>query len=282
MSATTDRPGVRLAGRSALVTGAASGIGRASAIALARHGASVAVTDIVDESARAVADEIKAAGGVAFAARLDVSDEADWHAVVATTVERFGGVDILHNNAARTDPSFLARDTAQHIDAAHWRATLEVNLIGTALGCKHVIPRMLERSCGSIINSSSVSGLSGDPGLVAYAASKGGINALTRAIAIIYGKQGVRCNAVAPGVVLTEIVQRLFGPEHLAAFECHHLTPRLGTPEDIANAVVFLASDEAAFITGQVLPVDGGFLSHFPTTSLAGAPSGPGIGATAA
>jgi NAD(P)-dependent dehydrogenase (short-subunit alcohol dehydrogenase family) len=260
--------GVRLAGRVAIVTGAASGIGRATALALAREGAAVVVADLNAEGARQVASEIEAAGGRARGQAADVANEASVAAMVEAAVETFGGLDVLHNNAAASDPALMGGDgevTALSLET--WERTLAVNLRGPMLGCKHAIPRMLERGGGAIVNTSSATGLTGDLVRTAYGVSKAGLDGLTRYVATQNGKRGIRCNAIAPGVIATPALAANVPPELIAVYERSHLTPRLGTPEDIASMVVFLASDEAAFITGQVLSVDGGLLAHHPAVA---------------
>jgi NAD(P)-dependent dehydrogenase (short-subunit alcohol dehydrogenase family) len=256
----------RLAGRVAIVTGGASGIGHATALALAREGACVVVADLDGEGARRVAAEIAAQGGRALASRTDVSDEASVAAMVQASVEAFGGLDILHNNAAASDPAVIGADgDIVDLEVETWERTLAVNLRGPMLGCKHAIPRMLERGGGVIVNTSSASGLTGDLARVAYGVSKAGVDALTRYVATQYGKRGIRCNSIAPGVIATPALEANVPPAEVAIHERSHLTPRLGRPEDVAAAVVFLASDAAAFVTGQTLCVDGGLLAHHPT-----------------
>ncbi|HEU4428617.1 MAG TPA: SDR family NAD(P)-dependent oxidoreductase [Myxococcota bacterium] len=258
----------KLAGRVAIVTGGGSGIGRASALALAREGAAVVVADLSEERAGFVAAEIASAGGRAHAQPVDVAEEASVVAMVDAAVTRFGGLDVLHNNAAATDWSVLGGDgELAELELAIWERTLAVNLRGVLLGCKHAIPRLLARGGGSIVNTSSASGSTGDLVRTAYGVSKAGVDGLTRYVATQYGKRGIRCNAIAPGVIETPALRQNVPPEQVALFERHHLTPRLGTPEDIANAVVFLASDDAAFITGQIISVDGGLLAHHPTVA---------------
>jgi len=258
----------KLAGRVAIVTGGGSGIGRASALALAREGAAVVVADLSEERARLVAAEIASAGGRAHAQAADVADEASVVAMIDAAQMQFGGLDILHNNAAATDWSVLGGDgELAELELAIWERTLAVNLRGVLLGCKHAIPRLLARGGGAIVNTSSASGQTGDLVRTAYGVSKAGVDGLTRYVATQYGKRGIRCNAIAPGVIETPALRQNVPPEQVALFERHHLTPRLGTPEDIASAVVFLASDDAAFITGQILSVDGGLLAHHPTVA---------------
>jgi len=255
-----------LAGRVAIVTGAASGIGRASALALARAGAAVVVADLDPAGARRVAAEIETLGGRARAQPVDVSDPGAVAAMVEAAVDAFGGLDILHNNAAASDPAVIGSDgELVDLDLAVWERTLAVNLRGPMLGCKHAIPRMLERGGGAIVNTSSASGLTGDLARVAYGVSKAGVDSLTRYVATQYGKRGIRCNSIAPGVISTPALEANVPPEMIAIYEESHLTPRLGSPEDIAAVVVFLVSDAAGFITGQTLCVDGGLLAHHPT-----------------
>jgi len=252
----------------AIVTGAASGIGRASALALAREGASVLVADLDAAGAARVAAEIEGAGGRAAGQRTDVSDPASAAAMVEAAVRAFGGLDVLHNNAAASDPGVIGADgELVDLDLAVWERTLAVNLRGPMLGCKYAIPRMLERGGGAIVNTSSASGLVGDLARVAYGVSKAGLDSLTRYVATQYGKRGIRCNSIAPGVIATPALESNVTREQIAIYARNHLTPRLGRPEDIAAAVVFLASDAAAFITGQTLCVDGGLLAHHPTYS---------------
>jgi NAD(P)-dependent dehydrogenase (short-subunit alcohol dehydrogenase family) len=258
----------KLAGRVAIVTGGGSGIGRASALALAREGAAVVVADLSEERAGFVAAEIASAGGRAHAQPVDVGEEASVVAMVDAAVARFGGLDVLHNNAAATDWSVLGGDgELAELELSIWERTLAVNLRGVLLGCKHAIPRLLARGGGAIVNTSSASGSTGDLVRTAYGVSKAGVDGLTRYVATQYGKRGIRCNAIAPGVIETPALRQNVPPEQVALFERHHLTPRLGTPEDVANAVVFLASDDAAFITGQIISVDGGLLAHHPTVA---------------
>ena len=255
----------KLEGRAAIVTGAASGIGRASALRLAAEGARVLVADLDAAGAARVAAEIEAAGGVAAPQRTDVADEASIAAMVAAAVSRFGRLDVLHNNAAATSPDVIGRDQGLlELDVEVWDRTLAVNLRGPMLACKHAIPHLLARGGGAIVNTSSAAGLAGDLSRTAYGASKAGLDALTRYVATQFGKRGIRCNSIAPGVIQTPALAANLSREQIASYERHHLTPRLGRPEDIAAAVAFLASDDAAFITGQVLSVDGGLLAHHP------------------
>jgi NAD(P)-dependent dehydrogenase (short-subunit alcohol dehydrogenase family) len=269
------RDSFSLEGRVAIVTGGASGIGRATCFALGRAGASVLVADLNGEGAAAVALEMADGGFKAHGFAADVGDEASIEAMVEAAVEIFGGLDILHNNAADSDPALQSRDLGVAEMATEvWDRTMRVNLRGPMLGCKFAIPRMLERGGGVIINTSSASGLTGDDTRAAYGASKAGLQSLTQSVATQYGKQGIRCNAIAPGVIATPSLAANVPAAQLDVYTENTLTPRLGLPEDIAGAVVFLSSDAAAFITGQVLSVDGGLLAHHPavagTRKLAG------------
>lgn len=260
----------RLDGRVAVVTGAGSGIGAASAAKLASAGAAVAVTDIDLVAAQAVAVGIADNGYRAIAVRLDVADEAAWVTALDRIRRELGPVTVLHSNAALTSPEAYAADLGvADLDIGVFDRVLAVNLRGGVLGCKHVVPGMVGAGGGSIVLTSSVKGLTGSAHRTAYSVSKGGLDALTRMVATGYGKAGVRCNAVAPGIVMTEAAASI-PAAHRTALEDAHLTPSLGRPEDVAKAVVFLASDAAAFITGQVICVDGGLVAHTAALSPAG------------
>jgi NAD(P)-dependent dehydrogenase (short-subunit alcohol dehydrogenase family) len=265
---TMPRSPTPLEGRVAIVTGAASGIGRATAAALAEAGAAVVVADLNATGASTVAESIRATGGEAIGHGVDVAQEDSIREMVSVAVEAFGGLDILHNNAAASGSDVVGRDRdIVDLDAEIWDFSMKVNLRGPMLGCKYAIPRMLERGRGSIIQTSSASGLRGDLSRAAYGASKAGLDSLTRYVATQYGKRGIRCNSIAPGVIATPSLEANVPSEQIEAYLGSTLTPRLGRPEDIASAVVFLASDEAEFITGQTISVDGGVLAHHPTVA---------------
>jgi len=263
-----ESPEAKLEGRVAIVTGAASGIGRATASALARAGAAVLIADLKGAAAQAVAQEIRDEGGRAQGQQTDVGEEASVIAMVEAACAHFGGLDILHNNAADSDPALMARDLEiVDMETEVWDRAQRINLRGPMLGCKHAIPRMLARGGGAIVNTSSAAALSGDLARPAYGASKAGLDSLTRYVATQYGKRGIRCNSIAPGVIATPALAANVPEEQIEVYARNHLSPRLGSPEDIARVVVFLASDDAAFITGQTLCVDGGLLVHHPTYS---------------
>ena len=250
-------------GKVAIVTGAGSGIGRESALTLARAGASVAVADINLEGAKETVRLIEAAGGTALAVEADVSDEASVRAMVETTVAQYGSLQLLHNNAA--DVFIIQYDSdVVSMDVDVWDRTMQVNLRGPMLGCKYAIPHMIAAGSGAIVSTSSLSGQFGDLSRVAYGVSKAGIDSLTRYVATIYGKRGVRANAVAPGVVKTPALAANVSDDELALFERNHVTPGIGEPRHIAQVVAFLLSDAAAYITGEVVNVDGGMRMHTP------------------
>lgn len=255
----------RLARKVALVTGAGNGLGAETARVLAAQGARVAVADIHLEGAQAVAAEIEAAGGQALAVQVDVTSEDQIKAMVASVVARFGRIDVLHNNAAalQTAQRQADRDVC-NVDIEAWDRALDVNTRGAMLCCKHVVPVMLEQRSGSIVFATSGFGLLGDVTLTAYAASKAALMALARSVAAQYGKQGIRSNAIMIGFVVNDHAQKSVPEEIKQILLAQHLTPELGRPRQIADVVAFLASEESSFITGAVIPVDGGFTSHSP------------------
>jgi NAD(P)-dependent dehydrogenase (short-subunit alcohol dehydrogenase family) len=253
----------RLNGKVAIVTGGGGGIGGATARALAREGASVLVVDVNEDAAESVARGIRDAGEVAESFRADLSEEQDVEAVMVEVVKRFGRLDVLHNNAALTDSDFLSADTAvTELALEVWERTLAVNLTSQMLMCKHAVPIMADQGGGSIINMSSGASLKGDRTRTAYGVSKAGVNALTMYVATSHGKKGIRANTILPGLVITDAVRAHLKEEMLASLSKATLTPSVGQPEDIADVVVFLASDESRYITGQMLAVDGGMSAH--------------------
>lgn len=258
----------RLSGKVAIITGAGSGIGAATATLLASQGAKVVAAGRNLESLQRVVGDIKAAGGEALAVAADVADEAQIAVLVDRTIAAFGRIDVLHNNAALTDAATMAADgLIEHMDGAAWDRVLAVNLRGPMLCCKHVLPHMLKQGKGSIIMTGSGKGLEGDLGQPAYGASKAALINLTQNLATQYGKQGVRANILIVGLVMTEMLLRTFPAPVRAMMESHHLTPYLGEPQHVAAAVAFLASDESAFVTGHAMYVDGGVLAHSPAVA---------------
>ena len=256
----------KLEGKVAIITGAGNGLGAECARVLASHGAHIAVIDLNLEGAQQVAAEIVAAGGQAMALRTDISEESQVQAMVNAVVERFGRIDVLHNNAAVLDAAQRAGDRdVCNTTVEAWDRAMAVNLRGAMLCCKHSIPVMLRTGGGSIIHSTSGFGAQGDQTLTAYAASKAALMILSKSVAAQYGKQNIRSNALQIGLVENPHAQKHMPAELKHIIEDEHLTPSLGTPRQIADCVAFLASDESGFITGHTLVADGGFSSHVPT-----------------
>ncbi|KOX34602.1 MULTISPECIES: SDR family NAD(P)-dependent oxidoreductase [Streptomyces] len=255
-----------LAGKVAVVTGGAGGIGVATVEALAVAGAQVVLADVADDTAKAAAEKLAAQGLSVVGHGVDISSEASVERLVDFAVDTFGGIDVLDNNAALTSAIRQDRDVVS-MSVELWDQVLAVNLRGPMLLCKHTVPVMIERGGGSVVNITSGQGLSGDRVMVAYGSSKGGLIALTRFVAAAYGSDGIRCNAVAPGLVRTPALEADMPVPVQQMFQSANLIPRLGTPQDVSQLVAFLASPAASFITGQVLSVDGGFLAHLPTLS---------------
>ncbi len=255
---------MRLTGRVAIVTGGAGGLGSATVERLAAEGAKVVVADINEAGAKAIA---KKQGDPAIAIRYDARDNASVQAMIEGTVAHFGRIDILCNNAALLTPETLASDTtATEIPLETWDAVMAVNVRSHLVASRCAIPHMIRVGKGSIINIASGSGLAGDVARIAYGTSKAALMSLTRYVATQYGKQGVRCNAIAPGLILTETA-KMATPELLELMSHHTLTPQLGEPRDVAALAAFLASDDAAYITGQTISCDGGLYAHQPQTA---------------
>jgi NAD(P)-dependent dehydrogenase (short-subunit alcohol dehydrogenase family) len=255
----------RLSGKVAIVTGSGTGIGAATAKRMVREGARVVVADINIEAAEQVAGELAKAGGDVAARPFDLMDESTIRALIGWTVERYGTLNILHNNAADTRPEQVARDLAiADMSIETWDRAFQANTRGTMLMIKHAIPAMLKAGGGSIINTGSGTSRRGDLVRSAYACSKAAIDCLTLYVATQYGRLGIRCNAILPGLTLTPTVQAVIPTEHVRQIKSHALLTDLGAPEDIAATVAFLASDDARNITGQIISVDGGYIAHMP------------------
>jgi NAD(P)-dependent dehydrogenase (short-subunit alcohol dehydrogenase family) len=250
---------MQLPDRVALITGAASGIGRATARLFAREGARVVLADLDVKNGEAAAAEITTAGGHARFVRTDVAQFADAQRAVATAVDTWGRLDILYNNAA---PTRLCneKDRAVHeLDEAVWDVMINVALKGVFLMAKAALPVMMAQKRGVILNTATIDALLAEPGIDSYTAAKGGVVALTRGMALNYAAHGIRVNTISPGYVITECQLDWYAnPAARAAAEATHLT-RLGRPEDIAELALFLASDKAEFITGSNIVIDGGF-----------------------
>lgn len=244
---------MRLAGERVLVTGSTAGIGAATAVACAREGAAVAVHGRDAARGAAVVDTITRAGGTAVFLAADLAEEPACAQLVADAADRLGGLTVLVNNAAMAGGQ-TAFDT---FDTARWERVLRVNLTAVAWLCRAAIPHMLAAGHGSIVNVSSRQAARASAGLATYAASKGGLEALTRSLAVEYGRKNVRCNALSVGYVLNERSDAGLTDTRRAELEAMHLT-RLGRADDVAWAVVYLASRESEFVTGALLPVDGG------------------------
>jgi len=242
----------------ALVTGGSSGIGRATALAFARKGAKVVIADWVENLE--TMDMIENLGGDAIFVKCDVSKSTDVKALIEKTIATFGRLDFAYNNAGIEGTSAPTQDCSDE----NWDKTIGINLKGIWLCMKYEIPIMLKKGKGVIVNCSSVAGLIGFQGLPAYVASKHGVIGLTKTAALECAKLGIRINAVCPGVIKTPMMDRLTGNKKEAEDQFTGLEPvgRFGKPEEIANAVIWLCSDEASFVTGIAIPVDGGFVAQ--------------------
>lgn len=242
----------------AIVTGASFGIGRATALAFAKAGAKVAVVDVIEDEE--TVNLIREAGGEAIFIRCDVSNAADVERMVRTTVETFGGLDYAFNNAGIEGAGGPIHECTEE----NWDRTIGVNLKGIWLCMKYQIPHMRERGKGAIVNCASIAGLVGFPGLPAYVASKHGVIGLTKTAALENARAGIRVNAVCPGVIRTPMIDRFTGHRKEAEQQFENQEPigRMGEPEEVASAVLWLCSDGASFVTGDALAVDGGWIAQ--------------------
>ena len=246
---------VRLKDKVAIITGAASGIGKATAKLFAEHGAKVVVADIDKDGGSQTVTQIQNGGNAAIFVETDVTIKADTEQMVAQTVETYGKLDILFNNAG-----IAMRLPVAELPEEDWHRCLDVNLTGVFLCAKAAIPAMLKNGGGSIINMSSIYGVVGADVRAAYVASKGGVTNLTRGMALDYAENNIRVNCICPGFVETPLVAGVIKtPEEYQALADKHPMRRLGQPEEIAYGALYLASDESAFVTGIALPIDGGY-----------------------
>jgi NAD(P)-dependent dehydrogenase (short-subunit alcohol dehydrogenase family) len=253
-----------LAGKVAIVTGAGSGIGRASALRFAAEGASVLAADLRGPKVEETVAMIESDGGVAAPCVADVADAADAERMVAAAVDAFGALDALFNNAGTIRPG-----TAVNLSPEDWDLVMAVNVRSVFLGAKYAVPAIAARGGGAIVSTASVSGLSGDPANVVYSASKAAVINLTRSLAVDHARQQIRVNCICPGAVDTPPVGRMLAdPDARARAERSHPLGRIGRPEDIAAAAVWLCSDESSWITGHALVVDGGLTAQSHVTGM--------------
>ncbi len=243
----------------ALVTGGSFGIGQATAIAFARRGARVVIADAVEDKEQGTLKQIKEAGGEALFVKCDVSKPGDITAMIDKVFSAYNRLDYAFNNAGIEGVSALTQECTQE----NWEKTLAVNLTGIWLCMKHELPHMLRQGKGVIVNCASVAGLIGFPGLPAYVASKHAVIGLTKTAALENAKLGIRINAVCPGVIRTAMIDRLTGKDKVAEKQFTDMEPigRMGEPAEVAEAVVWLCSDAASFVTGHAMPVDGGWIA---------------------
>mgnify|MGYP001816742829 CR=1 FL=1 len=255
----------RLEGKVAIVTGGASGIGRASSELFAREGAAVVVADLDPNAAKKTAEAMVSAGGRAIGIGTDIGDPASIDAMVEATVAEFGGLHVLFNNAADTSPGTLSRDgLIENMSIELWDHVMAVDVRGAMWCSKRAIPHMAEAGGGSIINTSSNQSIGADLSQSAYGIAKAATNHLTKTLATQCGPYGIRCNTLSPGLILTPAVARATPEEMKEEVRSHSPIGRLGKAEDLALAALFLASDESSYVTGQLISVDGGQLAHLP------------------
>lgn len=254
--------GSRLAGKTTIITGSASGLGRVAAITFARQGSSIVVADVTDGAA--TVDEITSFGGKAAYIHGDVTSEESWSEVISFANTTFGSVDVLYNNAG---VMLGADDDPVSTPMSVYEKTMDINVKGVLLGCKYAIPVMLAQGKGTIVNVASfVAHMGAATPQIAYTASKGAVLAMTREIAVIYARKGIRANALCPGPVMTPLLAAFLDNEAKRQRRLVHIPMgRFGEPEEIANGALFLASDESSWMTGQSLIVDGGITAAYVT-----------------
>lgn len=253
----------QLAGKVGLITGAGSGIGRATALVFAREGAKVVVSDIDDDGGEETVSQVVDAGGDAIFVHADVTKSAEVEAMVETAVENYGRLDCAFNNAGvEGDPGGPIHEYSEEL----WRRVIDINLTGVWLCLKYETGEMVKRGSGAIVNAASVYGLVANAGGSSYNASKYGVIGLTTTVALEYAEQGIRVNAVCPGYIRTPMFERVnakySSPEYDAQVLAKHPIGRLGRPEEVAEAVLWLCSDAASFVTGHAMSVDGGFVAQ--------------------
>ena len=248
---------MRLANKVAIITGSGSGQGQRAAERFAAEGAKVVVTDVDQAGGQQTVDTVKAAGGEATFVPADVSKAAEVKALVEAAVDTYGRLDIMYNNAGIL---LVGKDgPVTEVDEETWDRLMDVNLKGVYLGCKYAIPALQRAGGGSIINTASAAGLVGVGDAHAYTATKGGVIALTRAIAVTYGRHQIRCNAICPGVIDTPMVSAMTSHEGAAQSALRwHVLRRFGTADDVVGLALYLASDESSWMTGSIIPIDGG------------------------
>lgn len=253
----------RFDGKRVVVAAGGSGIGAATSERLAREGAKVVVGDINEDGARATVERITAAGGTAQAMKFDLADEASTDALIRKCVDLYGGIDGLANIGADLSPETMAGDLdVLEMNIETWQRTMRVNVIGHALTCREAIRQMVKQGTGgAIVNVSSEAASCGEDTRPAYAASKAGVNALMRQIALRWGKEGIRCNCVAPGITMSATAEEQMPADFKQQWLDLTTMKRFGRPEDLAATIVHLLSDDAAWVSGQVWHVNGG--SHF-------------------
>ena len=253
----------RVEGKVAVVTGGALGLGKAAADMLAREGASVAVTDVKDDEGKAVVNAITEAGGTAQYWHMDVSQEADVQRVMNEIADSFGGIDVLVNNAGISG----ANKPTHEVSADEWNAVMHINVNGVFYCTKHAIPHLKQPERASIINLSSIYGLVGGPDVPPYHASKGAVRLMTKTDAMLYASDQIRANSIHPGFIWTPMVDAYFGEQEdpeaaREAADAAHPLGHIGEPDDVAYAVLYLASDESKFVTGAEFVIDGGYTAR--------------------